>query len=312
MKNIKETVILLSIWTVLISLNVISATNIAWTKYRHEDESYGITCSSSEYLFIRNDVPDEMSCSKICFLHNKCLTSVYQPEDVLCIGCEVMSFQPLPNTSNSVQYTRRDFNVDCKDALKQAVSNNIFADSGIYKIRLLTAESIHVYCEMTTEFDDPGWTVIQVRQENKTSFNQTFEAYENGFGDVDPSEGGFWLGLRYIQALTDAPSELLTFTKNEVYWSGWAVYKQFKLHGENYMISVDEHPKESGMETTKNPIFSYSNSSQFVTWDRDSKMKCAAMSGGGWWYADNDSCSYNNLNSERFFFKHAKMMVRRK
>jgi hypothetical protein len=37
--------------------------------------------------------------------------------------------------------------------------------------------------------------VIQVRQENKTSFNQTFEAYENGFGDVDPSEGGFWLGI---------------------------------------------------------------------------------------------------------------------
>jgi hypothetical protein len=54
-----------------------------------------------------------------------------------------------------------DFNVDCKDALKQAASNNIFADSGIYKIRLLTAETIHVYCEMTTEFDDPGWTVIQ-------------------------------------------------------------------------------------------------------------------------------------------------------
>jgi hypothetical protein len=107
MKATNMTVILLCIWTFVTLLNVTLTTNIHWTKFRLEDESYGITCSSSEYLFIRNDVPDEMACSKICFLHNKCLTSVYQPEDVLCIGCEAMSFHPLPNDPNSLQYTRR-------------------------------------------------------------------------------------------------------------------------------------------------------------------------------------------------------------
>ncbi|XP_060571564.1 angiopoietin-related protein 4-like [Ruditapes philippinarum] len=182
-----------------------------------------------------------MACSKICFLHNKCLTSVYQPEHVLCIGCEAMSFQPLPNTSNSIQYTRRDFKVDCKDAFQHALKNNKNAETGVYEIRLPSLEIIDVYCDMTS--DGGGWTVIQNRIDGSTSFNKSFQAYEDGFGDI---RNEFWLGLKYIQEITDAPSKM------RVVVNGDASLVNFKLLGEHYIFSDGEDLKEESINFCQN------------------------------------------------------------
>ncbi|VDH94788.1 Hypothetical predicted protein [Mytilus galloprovincialis] len=79
--------------------------------------------------------------------------------------------------------------LDCKD-VKTKKGN------GIYKIYPNHAElGFDVYCDY--EIDNGGWTVFQRRINGKTDFYRGWEAYENGFGDL---EAEFWLG-RYVLKL---------------------------------------------------------------------------------------------------------------
>ncbi|XP_071180357.1 fibroleukin-like [Mytilus edulis] len=73
--------------------------------------------------------------------------------------------------------------LDCKD-VKTKKGN------GIYKIYPNHSEfGFDVYCDY--EIDNGGWTVFQRRINGKTDFYRGWEAYENGFGDL---EAEFWLG----------------------------------------------------------------------------------------------------------------------
>jgi hypothetical protein len=108
MKQIKTTVISLLIWIYVTVQTILftSCTGINWTKYRYDDQSDGITCSSTEHLFVRNGVSGEMECCKFCFIHRKCLTSVYHPDTFRCIGCDRKGFEATL-ANGSIQFTRR-------------------------------------------------------------------------------------------------------------------------------------------------------------------------------------------------------------
>ncbi|KAG8172349.1 hypothetical protein JTE90_003520, partial [Oedothorax gibbosus] len=80
--------------------------------------------------------------------------------------------------------------IDCETLLKSGNTK-----SKVYtvwpKSRVLDGKPVEVYCDMET--DGGGWTVIQRRGNYlgaKDHFFQDWEAYKNGFGNV---EEDFWL-----------------------------------------------------------------------------------------------------------------------
>ncbi|XP_060582334.1 uncharacterized protein LOC132738762 [Ruditapes philippinarum] len=153
MRHIQLFIIGIFLWITLVTF--ISTTKINWTKFRFEDSSYRSTCRSTNFTFIRDDVPDSLACSKMCYEHNKCLTVVYHPDNFKCIGCEVVEWQAITRLSGSLQFSSKvlDISIDCKDILEK----NRLAKSGVYEIKPKSSGWISVFCDMTT--DGGGWTV---------------------------------------------------------------------------------------------------------------------------------------------------------
>ncbi|XP_075280446.1 angiopoietin-related protein 3 isoform X2 [Opisthocomus hoazin] len=77
-----------------------------------------------------------------------------------------------------------------------ALYNSGMRSSGVYTIKPSGSEAFDVYCEMKFA---SSWTVIQNRVDGSLDFNQTWDAYVNGFGDLNEE---FWLGLNKTYAIT--------------------------------------------------------------------------------------------------------------
>ncbi|NXU13902.1 ANGL3 protein, partial [Pardalotus punctatus] len=75
--------------------------------------------------------------------------------------------------------------------------------SGVYTIQPNGSEAFSVYCEMKF---GTSWTVIQKRVDGSLDFNQTWDAYTNGFGDLNEE---FWLGLKKIYSITQQGNYIL-------------------------------------------------------------------------------------------------------
>ncbi|GFS15182.1 ficolin-2 [Elysia marginata] len=127
----------------------------------------------------------------------------------------------------------------------------------------------------------------QRRVDGGVDFNKSWAEYRHGFGE--PS-GDFWLGNDALHEITSKhPSELridMRIDGQDVF----ARYDQFKVENEsdNYRLRLGNY---SGTVTTgESPDrgFSYSNGSEFSTFDRDndefSTQNCALNGYGGWWF----------------------------
>ncbi|KAH3876310.1 ficolin-1-like [Dreissena polymorpha] len=140
---------------------------------------------------------------------------------------------------------------------------------------------------MTT--DGGGWTVFQRRVNGSVDFYQVFSSYEHGFGSV---RGEFWLGLKYIYAMTfNVQSELRIDLMAADGTMAYEVFPNFNLSASpSYTLHAD-----SGHGTAGDSLQD-SRGYPFSTYDREvNGFLCAKHDHGGWWY---NGCTYANLNGQ--------------
>ena len=142
------------------------------------------------------------------------------------------------------------------------------------------------------ETDGGGWTVLQRRVDGSVDFYRYWNAYENGFGNLNFE---FWLGLSKIHRLikarqfTELLIKLTDFEGDTVY----ARYSTFNIGDSSteYTLTV------SGYSGTAGDTMTNSNNMKFTTRDNDNDQygsNCATSAEGAWWYSE---CSTDaNLN----------------
>ncbi|KAG8454808.1 hypothetical protein GDO86_001140 [Hymenochirus boettgeri] len=164
--------------------------------------------------------------------------------------------------------------------------------SGIFTIQPAGMQPFEVYCEMGA---DAGWTVIQRRTDGSVDFDQLWEAYKDGFGNLN---GEFWLGLEKLHRISKQGQYLINIELQD--WDKNVKYMEAKFH----LASSDEafalQLFGSVTGELENALGDFQQL-QFSTRDRDQDKKsdfnCAKHLSGGWWFS---SCGHSNLNGKYF------------
>uniref|UniRef100_A0A3Q3E108 Angiopoietin like 4 n=1 Tax=Labrus bergylta TaxID=56723 RepID=A0A3Q3E108_9LABR len=143
------------------------------------------------------------------------------------------------------------------------------------------------HCVCSTE---GGWTVIQKRLDGSQNFNQLWESYRRGFGNLN---GEFWLGLENIHSLSKQGQYVLQVEVSNSAGQQKSDYG-FHLDGEDKMFALHLQTKS---ESQENIMTSGASGVPFSTVDRDNDLakdvNCAELLSGGWWFS---SCGESNLN----------------
>lgn len=202
-------------------------------------------------------------------------------------------------TVNSTGLDTNDFPTDCTELFNKGEAN-----SGIYVVKPNQSEPFNVFCEMSSE---GGSTVIQRRVDGSVDFDQMWEKFEKGFGDL---EKDFWLGLEKIHSLTQQGLYILRVDLED--WKEekhWAEYR-FSLEdpSKDYILHVS-HFSGDLPDTMAN-----SNGMRFATKDRNTdnhrNSNCArSTTAGGWWL---NACGENNLNGRYVWLRPKGRSMRRK
>ncbi|XP_077390352.1 angiopoietin-related protein 3 [Festucalex cinctus] len=194
-------------------------------------------------------------------------------------------------TRNTSDIDEHDLPIDCTELFERKENK-----SGIYIIKPKQSEPFNVYCKMDS---DGVSTVIQRRVDGSVDFDQTWEKYENGFGDL---EKDFWLGLKKIHSIIQQGSYILKVDLED--WKEdkhWAEY-HFSIDGptEHYALHLS-HFSGDLVDAMAN-----SSSTRFSTKDQNNgnpqASNCARNYTGGWWFT---GCGENNLNG-RYLWVRAK------
>ncbi len=146
------------------------------------------------------------------------------------------------------------------------------------------SSSTNAWCDMET--DNGGWTVIMRRVPDDNFYEQVYNEYENGFGDLS---GGFWYGLRSMNRLTsnnDYEMRLDLFDDaNDTESSAHATYNTFKVGRKNYTLTIGGF---KGSDPSIPDNLHQFNGQTFVTLehkqDIDESKNCAIRQQSGWWY----------------------------
>ncbi|XP_013869735.1 angiopoietin-related protein 3 [Austrofundulus limnaeus] len=204
-------------------------------------------------------------------------------------------FEYLPR--NSTGLDTNDLPVDCSE-----LSNKGETNSGIYAIKPNHSEPFYVYCEMGS---DGASIVLQRRTDSSLDFDQTWEMYEKGFGDL---EKDFWLGLKKIHSITQLRAYILRIDvedwKEEKHWAEYS----FLVEGpsKDYTLHI------SHIEGDLPDVMTNITGAKFSTKDRNNNFcssDCARSCTGGWWF---NVCSETNLNGKYFWLRAKGRSARRK
>ncbi|NXT19841.1 ANGL4 protein, partial [Syrrhaptes paradoxus] len=164
--------------------------------------------------------------------------------------------------------------------------------SGVFQVQPAGSQPFKVYCDMTA---DGGWTVIQRRTDGSVDFDQLWDAYKNGFGDL---HGDFWLGLEKIHHLVQEGRHHLLIELEDWEGNSQVVQFVFSLGGESTAYTLNLLGPLSG--ELENAIGDF-RQLPFSTRDRDHDLKadtnCAKHLSGGWWFS---TCGHANLNGKYF------------
>ncbi|XP_008137607.2 angiopoietin-related protein 3 [Eptesicus fuscus] len=160
--------------------------------------------------------------------------------------------------------------------------------SGIYSIRPSDSQVFNVYCDVKS---GSSWTLIQHRIDGSQNFNETWENYKYGFGQLD---GEFWLGLEKIYSIVKQSNYILRIELED--WKDTKHYIEYSFHLGNHETNYKLHLVEitgnvpSALLENKDLVFS--------TWDHRAKghFNCPESYSGGWWW--HDVCEENNLNGK--------------
>ncbi|XP_030607402.1 angiopoietin-related protein 4 [Archocentrus centrarchus] len=166
--------------------------------------------------------------------------------------------------------------------------------SGVYTIQPTNSEPFEVFCEMTA---DGGWTVIQRRQDGSVDFDQLWQAYEKGFGNLN---GEFWLGLERIYSIAKDGGYILNIRLSDWVDDLTTVRLPFQLGGQETKYSL-QIQKAGTFSTLESSLAADASGIPFSTHDQDNDQKsdtnCAKHLSGGWWFSN---CGRANLNGRYF------------
>uniref|UniRef100_A0A8C6JP07 Angiopoietin-related protein 3 n=1 Tax=Melopsittacus undulatus TaxID=13146 RepID=A0A8C6JP07_MELUD len=170
-----------------------------------------------------------------------------------------------------------------------ALYNSGTRSSGVHTIKPNGSEAFDVYCEM--KFGS-SWTVIQKRVDGSLDFNRTWDAYTNGFGDLNEE---FWLGLNKIYSITKQGDYILRIELQD--WKDNKRYIEyaFSLGGPetDYTLQLSRMfgsiPNALPEETELR--FSTADHEANITND----FNCPENYLGGWWHSE---CEETNLNGK--------------
>uniref|UniRef100_A0A3B3YMP7 Fibrinogen C-terminal domain-containing protein n=1 Tax=Poecilia mexicana TaxID=48701 RepID=A0A3B3YMP7_9TELE len=180
----------------------------------------------------------------------------------------------------SVAFFATDFPSDCSELFDRGERAN-----GTYAIKPNGSEPFMVFCR--------GATVIQQRRDGSMNFDQPWEKYENGFGEL---QGEFWLGLKKMYSLASQGNSVLRIQLEDWKQNRHFIEYRFYLEGpdSDYAIQLEYL---SG--SLPNPLSNHTGV-VFSTKDRDNgrhwASRCSHPQSGGWWFS---SCGDTNLN-ERY------------
>uniref|UniRef100_H0ZHW1 Angiopoietin-related protein 3 n=1 Tax=Taeniopygia guttata TaxID=59729 RepID=H0ZHW1_TAEGU len=157
--------------------------------------------------------------------------------------------------------------------------------SGVYTIQPNGSEAFSVYCEMKF---GTSWTVIQKRVDGSLDFNQTWDAYTNGFGDLNEE---FWLGLKKIYSITQQGNYLLRIELQDWRGNRRHIEYSFSLGGPSTNFTL-QLSRMSGSIPNALPEHA---ELRFSTGDTASGSSCPQSHPGGWWHSE---CEETNLNGK--------------
>ncbi|KAI5614625.1 angiopoietin-related protein 3 precursor, partial [Silurus asotus] len=191
-----------------------------------------------------------------------------------------------------------DLPTDCSE-----VFNRGQRKSGVYPIKPNTSEPFDVYCEISSE---RAATVIQRRMNGTVDFDQTWDKYEIGFGNL---ENEFWLGLAKIYSIARQGVYILSIELEDWKDERRLIEYMFTLEGpaSHYTIHLtylfgnlpDALSNHTGM--------------MFSTKDKDNdnldESSCARNYSGGWWF---NGCGGTNLNGRFTWMRSRNRNPRRK
>ncbi|CAI5777023.1 Fibrinogen C-terminal domain-containing protein [Podarcis lilfordi] len=161
--------------------------------------------------------------------------------------------------------------------------------SGIYSIKPRGSEPFNVYCEIKAE---SAWTVIQNRSDGSLDFNQTWENYIHGFGNLD---GEFWLGLQKIYSIVNQGDHILRIELEDSRANQRYIEYTFTMGG-----SETDYTALLSRITGNIPnVLPEQKEVKFSTKDHNSnterKVNCPENNSGGWWHT---ACEETNLNGK--------------
>ncbi|KAF3699057.1 Angiopoietin-related protein 3 Angiopoietin-like protein 3 ANGPTL3(17-224) Precursor [Channa argus] len=142
-----------------------------------------------------------------------------------------------------------------------------------------------------------GATVIQRRKDGSVNFDQTWDKYENGFGDLQKE---FWLGLRKIHSLATLENSVLHIQLQDWKQGRRFIKYRFYLDGaeSNYTIHLTQLSGD-----LPDPMSNHTGM-MFSTKDRDNNYhqdsNCTHKYTGGWWFS---TCGDTNLNGRYFHIR---------
>ncbi|NWZ26116.1 ANGL4 protein, partial [Asarcornis scutulata] len=195
------------------------------------------------------------------------------------------------NLKKSLSHTNQSQNASLPEDCQQLFLAGQ-QSSGIFQVQPSGSQPFKVYCDMTAE---GGWTVIQRRTDGSVDFDQLWDAYKNGFGDL---HGDFWLGLEKIHHLVQEGRYNLLIELEDWEGNSQAVQFEFSLGGESTAYTLNLLGPLSG--ELENAIGDF-RQLPFSTRDRDHDLKadtnCAKHLSGGWWFS---TCGHANLNGKYF------------
>ncbi|KAG8437110.1 hypothetical protein GDO86_007981 [Hymenochirus boettgeri] len=186
------------------------------------------------------------------------------------------------HTRNSTDDIQQNENRDCSD-----IFNRGERSSGIYTIKPNASVTFDVYCDITT---DNAWTIIQKRTDGSVDFNQTWDDYVKGFGELT---GEFWLGLEQIYSISQQAEYVLRIELQDWKENVRFVEYMFTLGNQdtNYALKLSQISGNIPNALPEKTQLFFSTSDQN---SGDQKCQTETIS-GGWW---NMVCAGTNLNGK--------------
>ncbi|XP_076829602.1 angiopoietin-related protein 3-like [Brachyhypopomus gauderio] len=174
-----------------------------------------------------------------------------------------------------------DFPKHCGEILSEGEETN-----SLYAIKPNHSEPFLVYCEFT---DEGAFTVIQRRQDGSVSFDQSWQSYEDGFGDF---RSDYWIGLKKIFSIASQEDSVLRVQMEDWKREKYLVDFQCSLEGpvSNYTIHLKAGGLTSEIESPTRMRFSTKDHN-----DGNNSQDCARDYTGGWWFG---GCGDMNLNGK--------------